>query len=240
LVIQRNIEAEKELVKKIENLHSHFIRPVESDTLALKGADVLRNNWFFLFVDAVKDMNVNVYGYDALKNFRFNTAKPSTKIFISSHTDWFDAKIEIQFGEQKVTIADVKKALANKQQFVQLQDGTLGILPEEWIRKYSLLFKVGEGKANNMKLSKFQFSVIEDLYNQRDEEELFIKLEEKYERLKGFEGIKKVELPNHLQPILRPYQESGFQWLNYLREVQWGGILADDMGLGKTVQALAF
>ena len=240
LVIQRNIDAEKELVKKIENLHSHFIRPVESGTLALKGADVLKNNWFFLFVDAAKEMNVNVYGYDALKNFRFNTAKPSTKIFISSNTDWFDAKIEIQFGEQKVTVTDVKKALANKQQFVQLQDGTLGILPEEWIRKYSLLFKVGEGKVNNMKLSKFQFSVIEDLYNQRDEEELFIKLEEKYERLKGFDGIKKIELPQHLQPILRPYQESGFQWLNYLREVQWGGILADDMGLGKTVQALAF
>ncbi|MBS1628104.1 MAG: DEAD/DEAH box helicase [Bacteroidetes bacterium] len=240
LVIQRNIDAEKEFIKKIENLHSHFIRPLESGTLALKGADVLKNNWFFLFVDAAKEMNINVYGYDALKNFRFNTAKPSTKIFISSNTDWFDAKIEIQFGEQKVTVADVKKALSNKQQFVQLQDGTLGILPEEWIRKYSLLFKVGEGKVNNMKLSKFQFSVIEDLYNQRDEEELFIKLEEKYERLKGFEGIKKIELPQHLQPILRPYQESGFQWLNYLREVQWGGILADDMGLGKTVQALAF
>jgi non-specific serine/threonine protein kinase len=28
--------------------------------------------------------------------------------------------------------------------------------------------------------------------------------------------------------------------LNYLREVQWGGILADDMGLGKTIQALSF
>ena len=26
--------------------------------------------------------------------------------------------------------------------------------------------------------------------------------------------------------------------MNYLREVQWGGILADDMGLGKTIQAL--
>ena len=240
LVIQRNIEVEKELVKKIENLHSQFIRPQESDTLALRGAEVLKNNWFFLFVDAVKEMNIQVYGFEALKNFRFNTAKPSTKIFISSHTDWFDAKIEIQFGEQKVTVADVKKALANKQQFVQLQDGTLGILPEEWIRKYSLLFKVGEGKISNMKLSKYQFSVIEDLYNQRDEEELFIQLEEKYERLKDFDTIKKVAAPEHLQPILRPYQESGFQWLNYLCEVQWGGILADDMGLGKTVQALAF
>jgi SNF2 family DNA or RNA helicase len=43
-----------------------------------------------------------------------------------------------------------------------------------------------------------------------------------------------------LAPILRPYQVSGFQWLNYLREVGWGGILADDMGLGKTVQALSY
>jgi non-specific serine/threonine protein kinase len=240
LVVHRNIEAEKELIAKVEKLHSQFIRPVDSDTLALKGTDVLKNNWFFLFVDSVKEMKVPVYGFEALKNFRFNTAKPSTKIFISSHTDWFDAKVQIQFGEQKVTIDDVKKALQNKQQYVHLQDGTLGILPEEWIRKYSLLFKVGEGKLGNMKLSKYQFSVIEDLYSQRDEEELFIKLEDKYNRLRDNHSIKKVDAPEHLKSILRPYQESGFQWLNYLREVQWGGILADDMGLGKTVQALAF
>ncbi len=240
LVIQRNLEVEKEFISKIESLHSGFIRPTEGNVLALKGADVLKNNWFFLFVDAVKEMNIPVYGFEALKNFRFNTAKPSTKIFISSNTDWFDAKVEIHFGEQKVTVEEVKKALTNKQQFVQLEDGTLGILPEEWIRKYSLLFRVGDGKSGNMKLSKYHFSVIEELYLQRDEEELFFKLEEKYERLKGNHSIKEIPAPAHLQHILRPYQESGFQWLNYLREVQWGGILADDMGLGKTVQALSF
>jgi non-specific serine/threonine protein kinase len=108
LVVHRNLDAEKELLSKIENLHSQFIRPVDTDTLALKGVDVLKNNWFFLFVDAMKDLNVQVFGFDALRNFRFNTAKPSTKIYISSNTDWFDAKIEIQFGEQKVTVEDVK------------------------------------------------------------------------------------------------------------------------------------
>lgn len=240
LVIQRNLEAEKEFVQKIESLHSAFIRPVEGNVLALKGTDVLRNNWFFLFVDAVKEMNIPVFGFEALKNFRFNTAKPSTKIFISSNTDWFDAKVEIQFGEQKVTVDEVKKALTNKQQFVQLQDGTLGILPEEWIRKYSLLFRVGDGKSGSMKLSKYHFSVIEELYLQRDEQELFFQLEEKYERLKDNHSIKEIPAPAHLREVLRPYQESGFQWLNYLREVQWGGILADDMGLGKTIQALSF
>ncbi|WP_207497236.1 DEAD/DEAH box helicase [Aridibaculum aurantiacum] len=240
LVIQRNVEEEEAFIKKIENLHSQFIRPDDSGSLVLKGADVLRNNWFFLFVDAMKDMEVPVFGFDALKNFRFNTSKPSTKIYISSHTDWFDAKVEIYFGDQKITVADVKKALANKQQFVQLQDGSLGILPEEWIKKYSLLFRVGEGKSEKMKLSRYHFSVIEELYENRNEEELFFQLEERYDRLKEFKNIEAIDAPKHLKPILRPYQESGFQWLNYLNEVKWGGILADDMGLGKTIQALSF
>ncbi|MBS1746756.1 MAG: DEAD/DEAH box helicase [Bacteroidetes bacterium] len=239
IIIYRNDEVEKELMKKIENLHSSFIH-IDDSTLALKGNDVLKNNWFFLFADAVKEMNIPVYGFDALKKFRFNTAKPSTKIFISSNTDWFDAKIDIHFGEQKVTVADVKKALANKQQFVPLQDGTLGILPEDWIRRYSMLFAVGEGKATNIKLSKYHFGVIEELYAQRNDEELFFKLEEKYERLKEHHTVKQIDPPAHLSSILRPYQVSGFQWLNYLSEVNWGGILADDMGLGKTVQALSF
>ena len=240
IIIHRNAEAERALSTKIENLHSSFIRTEDNNTLALKGSDVLKNNWFFLFADAVKELNVPVYGFDALKKFRFNTAKPTTKIFISSNTDWFDAKIDIHFGEQKITVSDVKKALANKQQFVPLPDGTLGILPEDWIRRYSMLFAVGEGKSTNIKLSKYHFGVIEELYAQRNEEELIFKLEEKYERLKEHHTVKQIEPPQHLQSILRPYQVSGFQWLNYLSEVAWGGILADDMGLGKTVQALSF
>jgi len=240
LVIHRNMPFEDAFLQKIQSLHSGFIHADGSDNLALKGSDVLKNNWFFLFIDAIKEMDVPVYGFEALKNYRFNTAKPSTKIYISSHTDWFDAKVDIHFGEQKVTVADVKKALANKQQYVQLQDGSLGILPEEWIKKYSLLFRVGDGKANNIKLSKYHFSVIEELYDKRDEEELVFKLEEKYDKLRYNQTIESIAPPAHLMPILRPYQSSGFQWLNYLSEVHWGGILADDMGLGKTIQALSF
>lgn len=241
LIVHRNKEAEQQFISRMELLHSNFIKPEGSgNSLVLKGGDVLRNNWFFLFVDAMKDMKVPVFGFEALKNFRFNTAKPKTEIHISSNTDWFDAKVDILFGDQHVTIAEVKRALGNKQQFVQLQDGTLGILPEEWIKKYSLLFRVGEGKNQQLRLSKYHMSVIDELYDERNEEELFIQLEEKYDRLRGFKSIREIEPPKHLQPILRPYQSFGFQWLNYLSEVNWGGILADDMGLGKTVQALSF
>jgi non-specific serine/threonine protein kinase len=240
LEIHRNRQAELQFIKKLESLHSNFIHPEGAATLALKGADVLKNNWFFLFVDSMKEMNVPVAGFDVLKNFRFNTARPSTEIYISNGVDWFDAKVKVVFGEQQVSIDEIKRALANKQQFVQLNDGTLGILPEGWLKKYALLFRVGEGKNNALRLSKYHLSVIDELYEERNEAEVLIELEEKYNRLRGFNRIREIDPPPRLEHILRPYQVAGYHWLNYLSEVGWGGILADDMGLGKTVQALSF
>ena len=38
---------------------------------------------------------------------------------------------------------------------------------------------------------------------------------------------------------LRPYQQQGLAWLQFLAQTEHGGILADDMGLGKTAQTLA-
>ncbi len=238
LVIHRNTQAEQAFVTKLDTLHTMFVTQVESGSLALRGADVLRNNWFFLFVDAMKEMKVPVFGFEALKNFRFNTARPTTHIHVSSGLDWFDAKVEIEFGKERVGIADIKKALAGKQSFVQLGDGTLGILPDEWLKKYALLFKVGDGRSDKLRLSKYHMSVIDELYENRDETEMSFALDEKYERLKEFKNIPEVPAPAEVAHILRPYQLSGFQWLNYLNDVGWGGILADDMGLGKTVQAL--
>jgi hypothetical protein len=237
LIIHRNLEAEEQFISKLEGLHSMFTRH-DDNNLVLKGADVLRNNWFFLFVDAMKEMKIPVYGFEALKNFRFNTARPNTHIHVSSGLDWFDAKVEIEFGEQRVGIADIKRALAGKQSFVQLGDGTLGILPDEWLKRYALLFKVGDGKSDKLRLSRYHMSVIDELYENRDETELSFALDEKFERLREFKNIPEIPAPEGLQHILRPYQVSGYQWLSYLNDVGWGGILADDMGLGKTVQAL--
>ena len=46
-------------------------------------------------------------------------------------------------------------------------------------------------------------------------------------------------LPESLDGILRPYQESGYSWLRRLEECELGGILADEMGLGKTLEMTA-
>ncbi len=238
LIVHRNKESEQRFIDQLNSLHSQFIRPEEGNSLILKGPEVLKNNWFFLFVDSMKESKVPVFGFEALRNFRFNTARPSTHIHVSSGLDWFDAKVELDFEGQRVGIIDIKRALASKQSFVQLGDGTLGILPDEWLKKYSLLFKVGDGKSDKLRLSKYHMSVIDELYQNRDATELSFALDEKFERIREFKNIPAIDVPINLQAVLRPYQTAGYQWLNYLNEVGWGGILADDMGLGKTVQAL--
>ncbi|MEV0713828.1 DEAD/DEAH box helicase [Asanoa sp. NPDC050611] len=45
--------------------------------------------------------------------------------------------------------------------------------------------------------------------------------------------------PEAFQGRLRPYQERGLSWLDFLTRLGIGGILADDMGLGKTAQTLS-
>ena len=57
-------------------------------------------------------------------------------------------------------------------------------------------------------------------------------------RFTGDEKLKVLPPPNTLQAQLRPYQEYGYSWLNFMRQWGMGACLADDMGLGKTIQTL--
>ncbi len=54
------------------------------------------------------------------------------------------------------------------------------------------------------------------------------------------DNIRKLALPKSFHATLRPYQKSGYTWLNYMDKLGFGACLADDMGLGKTVQVLAY
>ena len=59
-------------------------------------------------------------------------------------------------------------------------------------------------------------------------------------RLRQPSSIREKELPRSVRATLRPYQQTGFNWLNYMNELGFGACLADDMGLGKTLQVLSF
>ena len=63
-------------------------------------------------------------------------------------------------------------------------------------------------------------------------------LRELVQQLSGQSHLPEVPMPASVQASLRPYQQQGVNWLQFLRTHGLAGILADDMGLGKTLQTL--
>ena len=241
-IMQRNEAQEEELMELLLTLHSDIQYNKKDKFYYLPGTAVLANNWFYTFTELMRDNGIEVMGFEGLKNLRVNTHKPETQVHVTSGIDWFDASVELKFGDQSVSIIEVKKALAQRQNFVRLGDGSIGLLPEDWLKKYSLLLKMGETKGNKVRLKKYHFSILDELLGDIDEDELQQELEAKKEKLEGIltNDYSLINPPEHLKATLRPYQLAGFQWLIFLNEAGWGGILADDMGLGKTIQTLTF
>lgn len=64
------------------------------------------------------------------------------------------------------------------------------------------------------------------------------KLQEIRSQMLGEIEMKFSPIPKEINAELRGYQVEGVQWLERLRSMYLGGVLADDMGLGKTVQAI--
>ncbi|KAJ7647815.1 SNF2 family N-terminal domain-containing protein [Roridomyces roridus] len=54
-----------------------------------------------------------------------------------------------------------------------------------------------------------------------------------------WDDTKRVTPPLLLRGVLRPYQQSGLEWLASLHSNHINGILADEMGLGKTIQTIS-
>lgn len=107
---------------------------------------------------------------------------------------------------------------------------------------YEVFGNLSFGENGALKLSRFDAAGLADLeshsyglFSLRGGEAL----RELGRKIQNFTGVADVALPENLNATLRHYQQQGLNWLQFLREYQFGGILADDMGLGKTVQTLA-
>lgn len=243
VVHERNEAAEQTFLTLLRHLHPLMQESRKSHSFLLPANEALKGNWYFSFMDRLQEANVKIVGYENLKQLRINPNKPRTQLQISSGIDWFDAAVQLSFGDEQVSIAEVKRALGKKQNFVSLSDGSIGLLSEDWMQQYALMVKLGTvNGANKLRLKKFHFSAIEGLSDQISETAVLAELAEKRERLidYDFDKDQQFALPDNVNATLRPYQQAGFQWMSFLSEIGWGGILADDMGLGKTLQTLTF
>jgi len=237
---KRNFELEEDFIGSITALHPDFAQQKNGGFLYLHHKDFIKDMWFFNFFDHMQQNDVEVYGLKELKSFKYSPFKGKLSTSIESGQDWFDVNVDITFGNEQVSLADIRKAIINKQRYVLLKDGSVGILPIEWFSKLEKYFRNGEVKNNELKISKLRFSIIDELFENIDDKKIIDDLNKKRKLLSQFKKIDKVAVPATIKAELRDYQKEGLNWLSFLNKMQWGGILADDMGLGKTLQVLTF
>ncbi len=189
----------------------------------------------------MKHKGIEIFGAKDLKTFKYNLHKPTISMGVKSDIDWFDLEIQVKFGKETVSLKEIRKAIVNKSKFIQLNDGSLGVLPEKWLNKFAKYFKAGEVTKDRIKISNFQFNIIDELHDDLETTPKFlIELQKKKLRLQNLKTDIDVSIPKGLKATLRPYQKQGLNWLVFLDKNKLGGCLADDMGLGKTLQAIAF
>lgn len=240
-VIERNAQKEKDFFENIRLLHPKFQKPAQNDFFYLPFEDTMKQNWFIETVAKLVEDNIPVVGMQDLKKHRYNTNKPKWEMKASSSIDWFDLQVQISFGEQVASLRNVRKALLSGQKTVVLGDGTFGVLPEEWLKQFGLLLKMGdEQKDGALRVSKLHYTLIDELHSHIDDEEILREINDKKQRLQNIGDIQTVKPAKAIKAKLRPYQLNGFQWFHTLDEMGWGGCLADDMGLGKTLQTITF
>ncbi|MBI5962715.1 MAG: SNF2 helicase associated domain-containing protein [Chloroflexi bacterium] len=191
-------------------------------------------------IPALLKAGFEIYGEENLKTGRINRNTATLRVQISSGIDWFDLKTVVEFGDQQVNFHDIRKALKRKENYIKLADGSIGQIPQEWLEKYKHLWGLAEETEDGFRVSDLHLSLIDSLLEDDASIQTPPDLLQRRERFRHFERIAPLPLPKGFTGELRPYQKHGFDWLHFLREYKFGGILADDMGLGKTVQVLTY
>jgi len=168
--------------------------------------------------------------------------------------DWFDVSLQVEIEGRRIDLLPVVMAVLQSRpdiaaegnvegaMAVRLPDGRILPVPLERVRPIvaildELLLGASDGRVRVQRLDAARLGELERTGTLRWSGGEALRTFA--DRLLGFDGIAPVPAPAGFRAVLRPYQEVGLAWLQFLREYGVGGILADDMGLGKTIQALA-
>ncbi|WP_031526343.1 DEAD/DEAH box helicase [Dyadobacter crusticola] len=169
---------------------------------------------------------------------RYFLGYSSLDISVQEGRDWFDINAKVKFGEFEIPFIQLRSYILNRKKEFLLPNGETAVIPEWWFTKYSEFFSFTEHSEDDdqLRLRMHHLALVQEL---QEENLATTVISRKLENLRNFQQIEPVEPPKNFNGTLRPYQKTGYDWLQFLKQYRLGGCLADDMGLGKTVQTLA-
>ncbi len=238
IIYRRNKEIEQETYAFLKQSHPKF---EDKNNFYLSFDEASHKNWFYHFFHAQLKDNFEVTGMDMLSFFRYSDHQIATHFEVINTVDnEINAKLEVSFGEEKINLKSLQKALVEGQKFIMLKDNSLGILNEEWLEEFGFLLRYSKILDNEITFAKWILISAESIVNFSKELQ-FILPENWTKRWNNWKDTNDTFMPapSTLKAEMRNYQQKGFEWMNLMAEVNAGTLLADDMGLGKTLQTIA-
>ena len=243
IIIQRNKGQEKIELEKLNN-----IKNISDNITNFWFTKIVDDNIDDFFDEVEKLLEDDFIVEYAQKTKRVSNWELWIKVNVKSGVDFFDTETALTIWDKEIEeCAELlyliknsknKKAITLKNWMTVLlkQDLTksLDLLEEMWIDQKDIWKENVSISKHNIWLLKDKKSKWDLISFELDKETLNLK-----KSLTKFSWIKKVAVPENVKAELRDYQQTGYNWLNFLEKYNFSWILADDMWLWKTLQALA-
>jgi superfamily II DNA or RNA helicase len=160
---------------------------------------------------------------------------------VRSGIDWFELHGTVDFGDGlTAALPRLLEALRHGHTTVTLDDGSEGMVPEEWLRRFAGIAGAGEASGDHVRFRGAQAALLDAALARMPA----VRLDERFmlarDELATLGGLTPLDATSSFTGRLRDYQRDALGWLAFLRRFGFGGCLADDMGLGKTVMVLAW
>ncbi len=210
---------QKKLVglKQITEFHANFLPKLETSSIPL------------VYKNEVPKF--------ATANFRADF-----KIDADPENDLLHFNTDIYCGADKISIDVLEKYVESGGEHMQMPDGTymqFGNIEE--IKKFLFLvshFRKNEKGGYEGKMYHAPMLTTDAEGNKEYKKEMSKSFSNFMTQAKTGKIVKPIKIDKQYKQILRNYQQEGLHWLDFLRNFNFGGILADDMGLGKTLQMI--
>jgi superfamily II DNA or RNA helicase len=165
-------------------------------------------------------------------------ALAAPRLRIRSGIDWF-ALDTLGDQDTPIDLADLQNAVRSGRRTVTLGDGSIGMLPEQWLARVAPVLALGEADGASIRFKPSQVALIDALIAAQPDVDWDEGFARAVQAIGRFEGVRPEDAPPSFRGELRDYQREALGWMRFLRDFGFGGCLADDMGLGKTVMVLA-
>src|SRR5579862_68424 len=83
------------------------------------------------------------------------------RMSVRSEMDWFEMQGGVEFDGKLVPFPRLLKALRSGEGFVRLGNGSVGLLPEDWLRRHGLLLAAGERSGDRLHFKPQQALILD-------------------------------------------------------------------------------